>query len=176
MQIKYVHIVSICFLLSFLSGTSQAQKPALSPTTNLSFRINPLKTRYVSGEDIMLRFTIRNASDHPILAIRGAALHDFTSLDVRDGQGKQMSWVGKVASIQYPDDFFVRLKPGESTTFTAIISSEHSGYVMKRPGTYRIRAIFSLSPPDYFKPVAGNAAIPDYNVLSNWTELTVVNK
>jgi hypothetical protein len=143
---------------------------------NLLFHIKPVRPAFGEGTDITLEFSLKNVSKRRVLATREASLHDLIYLEVVDEAGKQVTWHGKITSRAYPASFWVILQPGQSTTFRAVISSSDDGYDLKKPGTYRVRAEFSISPKEYFAPVADNAVIPDKPVRSNWATVVITKK
>ena len=144
-----------------------------SKKQDLHLSISPMQSQVKVGSDIQLELTLKNISKSPVLASRSARLHDFTYLEVVDEHGKTVGWKGKIASKSYSPDTFVVLKPGQSISFQAVISSSTDGYEMQEPGTYRVRAEFSISPKEYFAPVAQGSRIPEQPSHSNWVTITV---
>jgi hypothetical protein len=173
-------MTNICRLLLLveivlLSPWSFAQGKALSPAAGLVFHIKPVTTVLDVGSDIALDFSLKNNSHNRILATREASLHDLIYMDVVDERGRRIEWRGKVSNRRYPSNFFIVLQPGESISFRSTISfSNGEGYALQKPGAYRISASFSLSPKEYFAPVAQGATIPERPVGSNWIRLVVV--
>ena len=143
---------------------------------DLLFLIKPVQSTFIVGSDIEFHFSLKNVSNTKVLATRSAGIHDFTYLEVVDRRGKAVAWQGKIVSKEYPPDSFVVLQPGESVAFRSVISSSQSGYAMQKPGTYRVRAEFSISPKEYFAAIADDAEIPDQPVSSNWSRVTVKAK
>jgi hypothetical protein len=151
--------------------------PALVAQTPLEFRIESAKAAAVQGQDIELKFTLRNTSQKRVLAVREAGLHDFVYLDIFDEHNRRVGWTGPITSRAYSAKTFITLKPRESTTFDAVISyATGRGYGLQHPGWYRLRAEFSLSPKEYFAPVASGAVIPEKAISSNWIKLKVAKK
>ena len=150
--------VTLCIFLVLCSLSAVGQVGKAGTAADLLFRLKPTMPSFDVDADITLEFSLKNVSQHKVLATRQASLHDLIYLDVLDGQGKRIGWQGKIVSRSYPSDFFVVLEPGQSTTFRAVISSPSgSGYQINKPGTYRVRAEFSLAPKEYFAPVSSGA-------------------
>lgn len=165
----------LCILLVLVLSGIFAKSQAAKAGSDLLFVIKPVQHAFDQGTDVELEFSLRNVSQRPVLATRQASLHDLVYLEVVDEAGKQVTWHGKIPSRAYPASFWVILQPGQSTTFRAVISSD-DGYDLKKPGTYRVRAEFSISPKEYFAPVADNAVIPDKPVRSNWAKVVITKK
>jgi hypothetical protein len=90
-----------------------------------------------------------------------------------------------LAAKGYPKDFFVILEPGQSVTFREAISYSDkrggrsglgSAYQIERAGMYRVQALFSLVPKEYFAPVSNGATVPEHPLFSNWARFSVVKK
>jgi len=167
---------TVCIFLLLgpgFGGYGQTQDIARKAGLVLSLR--PVRPVFELGTDITMEFTLKNVSRHRMLATRGASLHDLIYMDVIDRRGRRVSWQGVIPSRSYPQGFFVILEPGQSSTFQAVISSANgAGYQIRMTGPYRARALFSLSPKEYFAPVSNGADVPDYSVVSNWTHFSVV--
>jgi hypothetical protein len=142
--------------------------------SDLLFRLRPTTPAFEVKTAVKLEFSLKNVSDHRVLAIRQASLNDLIYLRVVDERGRRINWQGKIVSRAYPADLFVVLEPGQVSTFRAVISlSNGSGYRFDRAGIYRVRAEFSLAPKEYFAPVSKGAAIPDRPVKSNWAQFLI---
>jgi hypothetical protein len=181
-----LHRATLCTLLVFCSVFgSFGETKKLANKSDLLLSLRPIKPVFELGTDITLEFTFKNASQHRVLATRGAALYDFTFLDVIDGRGRRVYWQGVIPVRGYPKDFFVILEAGQSVTFRDAISYSDkrggrrglgSAYQIERAGTYRVQAVFSLAPKEYFAPVSNGAAVPEDPVTSNWARFSVVKK
>jgi hypothetical protein len=167
---------TLCILLILaLSGALAASQRA-KPRNVLAFVIRPVRRAFPQGTDVLLEFSLKNVSKYPVLATREASLHDLIYLAVVDRAGEQVPWHGKVINRAYPTSFFIILEPGQSTTFRAVISLPEGGYDLQRPGTYRVRAEFSISPKPYFAAVAHGAMIPERPVCSNWAKIVITRR
>ncbi len=167
--------VWMLIIMPLSGGIAESKRDAIG--RDLILRIRPVRPVFGEGADITLQFSLKNVSQHPVLATREASLHDLIYLEIVDQHGNDVGWRGKIISRAYPAGFFVVLQPGQSVTFRSVISfSNGAGYEVRRPGTYRVRAEFSISPKQYFAPVADGAAIPDSPVRSNWAKLVIAEK
>lgn len=176
MKFQFIRL-KLSWLLAIVFLVNQGAECKLPGSEGgLILRVTPAKSAFALGSEIILRFTLKNVSkNRRILAIRGASLHDLIYLEVVDKDGKRIPWRGKIPSREYPPGFFVVLKPGQSSSFNApIFEPPAVGYVIQKPGVYRVRAEFSLAPKNYFASVADGADIPERPVRSNWTEFVVL--
>ncbi len=140
----------------------------------LTLRIRPLAPVYHVGENISLEFSLKNDSSQMMLATKTALLHELTYLDVITEAGRRVGWKGRLSEKQYSQDAFVILRPGQAVVFQAVICyAGGEGYRMQKVGTYRVQAEFSLSPREYFAPVAKGAVIPETPAISNWATIVV---
>lgn len=172
MNNTYRIMLSAMIIVTTFSAITQAQ------TTNagkaLVFNIKPIQSSFDTGSDIILEFSLTNESHFRVLATREAVLHDSIYLEIVDEHGKGISWQGRIVSRSYPSSLFIVLEPGHSVTFRAAISrSDGTGYEIRKPGTYRVRAEFSLSPKEYFAEMSNGAVVPDHPVRSNWTKVVL---
>ena len=174
---------TLCLLLAVCSVFGETKKSVNN--SDLLLALRPIKPVFKLGTDITIEFTVKNVSQHRVLATRGAALGDLTYMDVFDEQGRRVNWQGVIDGRAYAKDFFIVLDPGQSVTFRATISSSYgsrplrgpgAAYQIERTGTYRAQALFSLGPKGYFAPVSNGAAVPDYEVISNWAHFSVIPK
>ena len=162
----------ILVMLAISWAFAEGQTPKSSK--DLLFTIRPTHRVLDEGTDVTLHFSLKNLSTRRILVIREASLHDLIYLEIVDGQGKEISWQGKIVSRGYPADFFTTLEPGQSVSFHESISlSNGTGYDLRKSGTYRIRAEFAISPKEYFAQVADGAVILERPVRSNWTRVII---
>ena len=167
--------IGLLVLVLLPLSTSSGETKGGFAEGDLVFHVKAIQPVFDLGNEVALEFRLKNVSPRKVLATRAASLHDFVYLEVLDAQHRRIGWQGKIPSREYPPDFFVVLEPGKSATFRAVISySNGSGYEIKKPGTYRVRAIFSLAPKEYFAPVSNGAVVPDRAVRSNWATFSVV--
>ena len=175
---------SLCLLLALcpvFGRFGETRKPVNKSDLLLSLR--PVRPVFKLGTDITMEFTFKNVSQHRVLATRGAALGNLTYMEILDAQGRRVNWQGVIDGRAYAKDFFVVLDPGQAVTFRATISNSYesrplrglgAAYQIERAGTYRAQALFSLAPKEYFAPVSNGAAVPNYQVISNWAHFSVV--
>jgi hypothetical protein len=169
--LKYPFFWLLMVCLYLVNAPCQTKQYAHS--AELAFHIAPIQSEFDLNSDVILQFTLKNISTHKVLATHAASLHDIVYLDVIKGSSR-VGWKGRISNRAYPSGFFVALQPGESVSFkAAIFSSDGMGYQIKKPGRYRVRAEFSLSPKKFFAAVSQGAAIPERPVRSNWTEFLV---
>jgi hypothetical protein len=159
-------------------------KKSLSKS-DLLLSLRPVKPVFKLRTDITMEFTFKNMSQHRVLATRGAALGNLTYMEILDERDRRVNWQGVIDGRVYARDFFVVLDPGQSVSFRATISNSYgsrplrgpgAAYQIEEAGSYRVRAVFSLAPKEYFAPVSNGAAVPDYEVISNWARFSVAPK
>jgi hypothetical protein len=184
--ITNLHRTTLCAFLvlsSVFGSLGETKKP--THKGDLLLFLRPVKPVFKLGTDITMELTFKNVSQQRVLATRGAALGNLTYMNVLDERGRRVHWQGVIDSRGYAKDFFVVLDPGQSVTFRDTISYSYEGrplrglgaaYQIERAGTYRVQALFSLAPKEYFAPVSNGAAVPDYDVISNWAHFSVVEK
>jgi hypothetical protein len=151
------------FLLSF-SGVTLAQE--ISPHNAapiLTFQVAPIKHTFSRHEEIVLRFTLRNNSPYLVFVSR-KMYSEFVDLTVLGPNGKEVGWrgTGRIDSKTYSPEEFATLKTGESVSQkTAVSLKQGVGFMIDKPGRYRIKAEYLLGPPAYFAPFAHDAKVPE---------------
>jgi hypothetical protein len=157
---------SIFLLLSLLAfaDSMMGQAPTRGPVNRpaLVFRARPTKQLFARGEDVVFAVSIRNESAGPVLVSR--LLNDeFVDFHVCGPDGKDVAWRGKsrIDSKSYSPSDFAVLKGGEMVRARRTISLKNGhGFVLGKPGQYSVIAEYSLEPPEYFAPFAGEAKVP----------------
>jgi hypothetical protein len=157
---------SIFLVLSFLAFTSRTM--GQTPTTEsikhpaLAFQARPTKHLFARGEDVVLSLLIRNESAGPVFVSR--LIHDeFVDFKITGPDGKEVSWRGKgrIDSKNYSPSDFAVLGSAEKISANRTISLKNGqGFVLSKPGQYSVTAEYSLEPPEYFAPLAGDAKTP----------------
>ena len=106
--------------------------------------------------------SIRNQSAGPIFVSR-LLDEEFVDFNVSGPDGKEVPWRGKgrIDSRSYSPSDFTVLKGGDQIKARRTISLKNGqGYVFHGTGQYSVRAEYSLGPPEYFAPFAGDAKVP----------------
>jgi hypothetical protein len=156
---------TFCFmlLLSFSRVTpAQEISPHNAPPI-LTFQIAPVKHTFSRHEEIVVRFTLQNNSPYPVFVSR-KMYSEFVDLTVFAPNGKEVEWrgTGRIDSKAYSLEDFAVLKTGESVSQkTAVSLKQGVGFVIDKPGRYRMKAEYSLGPPAYFAPFARDATVPE---------------
>lgn len=153
-------------LLSFLAfagnTTDQTASRESANPPALVFRARPTKHLFARGEDVVFSVSIRNQSAGPIFVSR--LLHEeFVDFNVLGPDGKEVPWRGKgrIDSKSYSPSDFTVLNRGEQIRARRTISLKNGrGYVFHSTGQYFVTAEYSLGPPEYFAPFAGDAKVP----------------
>jgi hypothetical protein len=156
----------IFLLLLFLSVTvrTTGQAPVGEPVKRpaLVFRAHPTKHLFAEHEDVVFSLSIRNESARPVFVSR--LVHDeFVDFKISGPHGKEVAWRGKrrIDSKSYSPPDFAVLRTGEKVSAKRTISmKDGQGFVFSKPGQYSVTAEYSLGPPEYFAPFAGEAKIP----------------
>ena len=110
----------------------------------------------------MVRFSLYNSSKDSVFVSR-KMYDEFVDLKIFGPDRTEVPWRGKrkIDSKNYSARDFAVLKEGESIHADSIVSLKSGfGFVVDKPGRYRIRAEYSLGPPAYFAPFAGTAKVP----------------
>jgi hypothetical protein len=154
-------ILLLCFLAFAGNTTDQTSTRESAHPPALVFRARPTKHLFALGEDVVFSVSIRNQSAGPIFVSR--LLHEFVDFNVSGPDGKEVPWQGK-GRIDFksysPSDFTV-LKGGDQIRARRTISLKNGqGYVFHSPGQYSVTAEYSMGPPEYFAPSAGDAKVP----------------
>ena len=170
---------SICFLVLLLAFTARATGQA--PTTEsverraLIFRALPAKHLFARGEDVVLVLSIRNESAGPVFVSR-LLQDEFVDFKVSGPDEKEVAWQGKgrIDSKSYSPSGFTVLKHGEKVSARRTISLKNGqGFLIGKSGQYSVTAEYSLEPPEYFAPIAGNVKIPNGSFSSVKTTFCV---
>jgi hypothetical protein len=139
------------------------QTPATSTTPcELCFWASPQTQLFAQGEPVILVLTIYSRSAEPIFVSRLAG-DEFVDLNVIGPDGKEVPWRGKgrIVSREYsPADFAVLGTYKEISAKRIISLKDGAGFVFDKPGQYSVTAKYSLEPPEYFAPFAGETKIP----------------
>src|SRR5208283_328192 len=128
----------------------------------LVFEAIPPKQLLTRGEAVVVVLTIRNLSEGPIFVSRltGDEFVDFSIIGPDD---KEVPWRGKgrIDSKEYsPSDFAVLERYQEISAKRIVSLKDGAGFVFDKPGQYSLTAEYSLGPPEYFAPFAGETKIP----------------
>jgi hypothetical protein len=156
---------TFCFmvLLSF-SGVTLAQEISLhNAPPILTFQISPIKHTFSRHEEIVVRFALRNNSPYPVFVNR-KMYSEFVDLTVLAPNGKEVAWrgTGRIDSKAYSLEDFAVLKTGESISQKTVVSLKQGvGFMIDKPGRYRMKAEYSLGPPAYFASFARGAKVPE---------------
>jgi hypothetical protein len=152
------------------SGTKQSNQGG-----HLIFRAVPTKHVFAKGEDIAYMLTIRNVSVDPVF-VSTLASGEFVDFKICGPGGEEVRWKGRgrIDSKTYSPSDFAVLKSQEQETATRIISVKNDqGFIIDKPGRYTVTAEYSLSPPEYFAPLAGGAKIPSGTFRARVTDFCV---
>lgn len=88
---------------------------------------------------------------------------EFVDFNISGPDGKEVPWRGKgrIDSKSYSPSNFIVLKTGEQIRTRRTISLKNGqGYVFHSASQYSVTAEYSLGPPEYFAPFAGDAKVP----------------
>ena len=161
------------FLLSYSSVLAcgvQGQAPAISaPSPVLVFEALPSKQLLALGEPVVLVLYLRNESEEPIF-VSLLKNHEFVDFNIVGPDGKEVPWQGKgrINSKGYsPSDFTVLERYQEVSAKRTISVKDGTGFVFDKPGQYSVTAEYSLAPPEYFAPFAGQKEIPKGSLSSS---------
>ena len=146
-----------------LPGGTWGQAPATPATLPLLvFEALPAKQLVTRGEPVVLVLYIRNRSEGPIFVSRLKG-DEFVDFSVIGPDGKEVPWRGKgrIDSKGYSPSDFAALERYQEISAERIISLKNgAGFVFDKPGQYFVTAQYSLEPPEYFAPFAGETKIP----------------
>jgi hypothetical protein len=137
----------------------------------LTFRVSPIKQTFSAREDIVLRFSLRNSSKESVFVSR-KMYDEFVDLTMVGPDGKELNRTGKrkIDSKKYsPQDFAVLQAGGSISTKYVVSLKDGLGFIIDKPGRYRIKAEYSLGPPAYFAPFAGATKVPEGTFRSSVT-------
>ena len=156
------------FLVSslVLGSDTRGQTPETPETPcTLCFSVRPERQLYAHGEPVVLVLSIYNWSAKPTEPIFVSRLEgdEFVDLNVIGPDGKEVPWQGKrrIVSREYSSADFVVLGTYHEISAKRTISLQDGvGFVFDKPGQYFVTAEYSLAPPEYFGPFAGEAKIP----------------
>jgi hypothetical protein len=130
--------------------------------------VTPVKSLFHVGEDVVVRFRLKNLSEKPIFVSRYMPVGDFITLKLTGPQGKELPWRGKIRSISYSKDAFLLLEQGQEVSTSHTISlSKGEGFEIGGPGRYTIAAEYSLGPSEYFATIAPKGSIPQGSFKSH---------
>jgi len=153
-----------------IGGVQDASTGTLPPTINtISFRASPKKHVFRQDEDVVLVFSIKNNSSNPIFVSRLNG-NEFVDINLLGPDGKEVPWrgTGKIDSKNYSASDFAVLKTNGSVRASRTISlKDGTGFVFQKRGRYSLRAEYSLAPPEYFAPLAGNVKVPAESLRSS---------
>jgi hypothetical protein len=141
-----------------------------TPSTNPTLRIHVSRSSYTNGGAVSLEFVFSNETKETFLVTRGPAFHDLSFIELQGPRGFKLTSPSKLVSRSYPADFFVQLPAGKSKSFTSHLPQEIAGAL--KPGKYRLRIIYGLTPPEYFKTVSKGASVPQ-ELTSNWVAFEI---
>jgi hypothetical protein len=157
---------ALFLLLSSLAFASSGvgQRPARKTLKRpaLAFQAHPIKQLFTRGEDVVLTLSIRNESAESIFVSR-LTNNEFVDFKISGPDGKEAPWQGKrrIDSKTYSPSDFAVLRSGQKISAKRTISLKHGqGFVCSKRGQYSITAEYSLEPPEYFAPFAGETKIP----------------
>jgi hypothetical protein len=128
----------------------------------LVFEALPSRQLLERGEAVVFVLYLRNLSEGPIFVSRLTG-DEFVDFSVIGPDGKEVPWRGKgrIDSKRYsPSDFAVLERYQEISAKRIISLKDGAGFVFDKPGQYSATAEYSLEPPDYFAPFAGETKIP----------------
>jgi hypothetical protein len=160
------YLVKTLLLLLFVSlalaCTAAGQAPARPMPSTLVFDARPTRQLFARGETVVLVLSIRNQSAGPVFVSR-LTDDEFVDFRISGPARKEVPWRGKgrIDSKEYSPSDFAVLKSGEKISAKRIISlKDGEGFVFNKPGQYSVTAEYSLGPPEYFAPLAGETKIP----------------
>jgi hypothetical protein len=155
----------LLLLISSLSvaGNTLRQVPVRKATPPaLVFEARPARPLFRRGDVVVLVLSIRNESAGLIFVSR-LTDEEFVDFKINGPDGKEVPWRGKgrIDSKQYSSSDFAVLKSGQKISAGRIISlKDGEGFIFTKPGRYSVAAEYSLGPPEYFAPLAGDTNIP----------------
>lgn len=160
----FARISPFLFLSSLtLASGARGQAPAIPATPPvLVFEALPSRQLLARGEAVVLVLHLRNRSEGPIFVSRLTG-DEFVDFSVIGPDGKEVPWRGKgrIDSKRYFRSDFAVLERYQEISAKRIISlNDGAGFVFDKPGQYSVTAEYSLEPPQYFAPFAGEAEIP----------------
>ncbi len=154
------------FLLSssVLAIAMHGQAPATpaTPCDALCFGARPQAQLFKKGEPVIVVLSIYTRSAEPIFVSRLEG-DEFVNLYVTGPDDKEVPWLGnrRIAPREYsPSDFAVLGTYKEISAKRIISLKDGAGFVFDKPGEYFVMAEYSLGPPEYFAPFAGETKIP----------------
>ncbi|MGB9489704.1 MAG: hypothetical protein WCA92_04480 [Terriglobales bacterium] len=167
-------LVCVCFACGALVGSDENKSAKPTAGLDLSFTAKPAKIAFAVGEDIVFRFRIKNLSSTRMFVSRYMPVGDFVALKLLGPDGKQVTWQGKIRSVEYNKDAFLMLEPGKEVSANHTISTtKGEGFVIDKPGRYTVQAEYSLGPPEYFGSLAPKESIPRGTFNSPESHFTV---
>jgi hypothetical protein len=154
--------LSLQLALLWTSGLAQGvQGQDAAPM--LMFRVSPTKQTFAAREDIVLRFSLYNSSKESVFVSR-KMYDEFVDLTIFGPDGNEVNRRGKrkIDSKKYSSQDFAVLPAGGSLSAKSVVSVKNGlGFIIDKPGRYRIKAEYSLGPPAYFAPFAGATRVPE---------------
>jgi len=157
----------ILFAVLLFGALAGAQGPVQQTETQnaraLIFRASPTSSKFKLGQQITFEFKLKNDSHDRVLVAR-SPYPGFATVHLSGPDGKEVEWRGngKILSQAYAPVTFTVLARGESVKSRGTVSLENGqGYVITAPGPYVAWAEYSMGPPDYFRPVAKGAVVPE---------------
>jgi hypothetical protein len=157
---------TLLFLFSFsvvLASGTRGQASAMPATPPVMvFEALPSRQLLARGEAVVLVLYLRNRSEGQVFGSRLAG-DEFVDFSVIGPDGKEVPWRGKgrIESKGYsPADFAVLERYQEISAKRIISLKDGAGFVFEKPGQYSVTAEYSLEPPEYFAPFAGETKIP----------------
>jgi hypothetical protein len=146
-----------------LAIVTLGQIPAMPLTPPVSnFEALPATPLFPRGEAVVLVLCLRNRSAGPIFVNRPKG-DEFVDFNIAGPDGKEVPRRGKgrIDSKEYsPSDFAVLERYEEITAKRIISLKDGAGFVFDKHGQYSVTAEYSLEPPEYFAPFAGETKIP----------------
>ena len=181
MKIRLAHALLFFVLAYLLSGVavgSDERKTSNSMDQQvLGFTVKPIKPTFRIGENVALRFGLKNLSSTRIFVSRYMPIGDFVTLSFVGPNGKEVPWHGKIRSIAYGKDAFLFLEPGQEVSASQTIpTTKDEGFAITRPGRYTIVADYSLGPPEYFANLAPKEAIPQGSFKAPHVHFMIASK
>lgn len=174
-------ITSILLVIVVSSGTCMATpgcreadfSAQKTPGQVLQFTTRPTKPTFRSGEDVVLRFCLKNQSHKRIFVSRYMP-EEFVGVTLVDPDGNEVRWHGRVRSVAYSKDAFLYLEPGQEVSTSRTISEvDGEGFTITKAGRYTVRSEYSLGPPGYFAKIAPKESIPEGSFKAPETHFTI---
>jgi hypothetical protein len=156
-----VSVFLVFFFSLVLSSGASGQAPSKTPP-GLVLEALPSRQLLARGEAVVLVLYLRNLSEGPIFVSRLTG-DEFVDFSVVGPDGNEVPWWGKrrIDSKEYSRSDFAVLARYEEISAKRIISlKDGAGFVFDKPGQYSVTAKYSLEPPEYFAPFAGETKIP----------------